>query len=302
MDASAIKAIAELAISAARANKLETAMPAIVIGGEVESLEHFENGRSRFRGCLKTSSIADFVAYVKYDHGVNKPPQAVIDVTRLSIEASLACVKRDNSIDKGMQPHAFIDATHLSATAYFNLGNHLRPGHADHLAQLKLERTAAFRALIGIDGMRLDQKALAEWVEEWAWQISITNENGETLPLPSAISAIRSVKVKASTESTTTVRNYAQSRTAMEVIEARATGAANLPSRLTFRFTPAFGLPEQSADLRISLIANPEEKPTFALRWIGREQVVEAIATDFKLVLFEEIGQSASLTIGTFTP
>lgn len=274
MDASLINAIGALALSANDANKLATPTPAIVLGNQVVSLENLQDGRSRFRGGLKTNSLADFVAYVKRDHG----------------------------IDKALQPQTYIDASNLSASAFFNLGNHQNPGHADHTAQLKLDQTAAYRALIAADGKRIDQKALAEWIEEWAKQIDVADENGEPLSLSLAIGAIRSVKVKATAESTTTVGNFAQSRTAMEDIEARASGLANLPARLTFRFTPALGLSDQSADLRISLIANPEEKPTFALRWIGREQVVEAIAQDFKRVLFDEVGDAALLTIGTFTP
>jgi uncharacterized protein YfdQ (DUF2303 family) len=273
MDASLINAIGALALSANDANKLATPTPAIVLGNTVVSLENLQDGRSRFRGGLKTNSLADFVAYVKRDHG----------------------------IDKALQPQTYIDASNLSASAFFNLGNHQNPGHADHTAQLKLEQTAAYRAVMAADGKRIDQKALAEWLEEWGAQLTVWGVD-EQIPVSFAINAIRSVTVKAVAESKTTVGNFSQARTAMEDIEAKASGLTSLPHRIEFRFTPALGLSEQSADLRLSLIANPEEKPTFALRWIGREQVVEAIAQDFKRVLFEEIGESALLTIGTFTP
>lgn len=274
MDAAAIDRIGALAIAAADSNKLGTPTPAIVLGDKVHTLEHLQDGRSRFRGTLKTNSLADFIGYVKRDHGRGPDDRA----------------------------SGFIDATALAATAFFNLGDHQSPGHADHLAQLKLDQTAAYRAVLSVDGKRVDQKSLAEWIEEWGTQIDVADDNGEPLSLSLAIGAIRSVKVKATAESTTTVGNFAQTRTAMEDIEARASGLANLPGRLKFRFTPALGLSEQTADLRLSLIANPEEKPTFALRWIGREQVQEAIAQDFKRALFEEIGEAAVLTIGTFTP
>lgn len=274
MDASAIKALGDLAIGQSLSNRIDFHTKAIVIGEKVVSLEHLEEGRSRFRGGLKTNSLADFVGYVKRDHG----------------------------IDKGMQPQAFIDSVNLSASAFFNLGDHLHPGHADHTAQLKLDQTAAFRSLIAHDGKRIDQKALAEWLEEWGNQVSVVDENDASIALPVAIAAIRSVTVKAISEAKTTVGNFSQARTAMEEIEAKASGLASLPQRVSFRFVPALGLLEQTADLRLSLIANPDEKPIFVLRWLGREQVIEAIAQDFKRVLFEDIGESALLTIGTFTP
>lgn len=273
MDASAIDRIGQLAVDAAHANKLPTPTPAIVIDGEVKSLEHLQEGRSRFRGKLSTPSLADFVAYVK----------------------------RRGESSNPFKPQGFIDALNLSATSYFNLGDPQQAGHADDLAVLKLDPTAAYKAVRGIDGKRLTQKGLAEFLEVWALQLTAFDEGDGVLSIRDASNAVRSVKVKTDREATSTVRNFGQTKSALEEIEAKAAGLLTLPARLRFRFVPALGLHEQTAELRISLIVG-DETPGFELTWPARQQVEEAVAQDFKAVLIEEIGDAAELVIGTFTP
>lgn len=273
MDATAIKEIGRLAIEAAEANKLDTPTPSIVVGGKVESLEHLHDGRSRFRGKLATPSLADFVGYVKRDHGLSA----------------------------NFKPAVFIDAAKLSANAFFNLGDHQDPGHADHAAVLALDPTAAYKAVRKIDGAKLGQKGLAEFIDEWQLQLTAFDEKGDVLSIRQAAGAVRSVKIKADRETSTTVRNFGATKSALEEIEAKAAGLDALPARLQFDFTPALGLPQRTADLRVTIVVDGDE-PLFAAKWFAREQVEEAIAQDFKRVLFEELGDAAHLTIGTFTP
>lgn len=271
IDASAIKALGDLAVAASNAAYLGTFTPALFHDGKLISIEHLQAGRARFRGKLTTASLADFVGYVR---------------TRAH---------------RATPAHGFIDADALKATCIFNVGDEASPGHADDLAILALKPTAAYSAVRGIDGQRLSQKALAEFMEDWLAYVTPASESGETLSLAAAVAAVRSVMVKHVNESTNTVRNFGATRSALEEIEAQATGEAKLPPILAFRFTPYLGLSEQVAELRIAIIAD-ETKPTFSVRWARRERVEESIAQDFKRLLIEEIGDAASLTIGTFTP
>lgn len=271
MDGTAIKAIGDLAVAAANAEYLGTPTPALFHDGKLISIEHLQAGRSRFRGKLVTASLADFVSYVRTRAHGSAPARG------------------------------FIDADSLNAVCYFNLGDESAPGHADDLAVLALLPTAAYSAAREIDGRKLHQKALAEWMEDWASQLTAVSETGEPIPLSAAIAAVRSVKVKQISESTNTVRNFGATRSALEEIEAQAVGATALPPALAFRFTPYLGLAEQTAELRIAFIAD-EDKPTFSIRWARREQIEESITQDFKRLLIEEVGDAASMTIGTFTP
>lgn len=272
MDSTAIKAIADLAIAATHAAHLGTPTPALIDNGKVISIEYLQAGRSRFRGRLVTASLPDFVGYVRA-HANNAASAA----------------------------HGFIDADALAATAIFNLGDEASPGHADDVAVLVLKPTAAYRAVQFIDGKRLGQKQFAEWLEDWSQHLTAFAGFGDVIPLVAAIAAVRSVKVKKTNEATSTVRNFGATRSALEDIEAQANGAAALPDALEFQCTPYLGLAEQSAELRISVITD-EDKPTFSIRWARREQAEESIAQDFKRLLTDEVGDSASMTIGTFTP
>lgn len=271
MDANAIQTIAELAVAANNSQYLGTPTPALFHGGKLTSIEHLQAGRSRFRGKLATASLPDFAEYT----------------------AGRAAA--------GPKPACFIDADNISARTYFNLGTDALPGHADDIAELKLIPTAAFAAICDLDGRRLAQRALAEFVEEWSQHILATTSDGEALPLSGAVVAIRNVKIKQHSESTSAVGNFGTSRSALDEIEARANGTIELPGALYFRVTPYAGLTEQIAELRLSIITS-EEKPVFAVRWARREQMREDIAQDFKHIVTGALNGTAGVIVGTFTP
>jgi uncharacterized protein YfdQ (DUF2303 family) len=271
MDANAINTIADLAVAANNGAHLGTPTPALFHAGKLTSIEHLQAGRARFRGRMTTSSLADFAGYI-------------------AARAAAA-----------LKPACFIDANATSAKCYFNLGTDELPGHADDIAELTLTPTAAFAAICALDGHRLAQRALAEFVEEWSQHISATTSDGEALPLSAAVVAIRNIQIKQRSESTSTVGNFNTSRSALDEIEARANGTIELPGALYFRVTPYAGLTEQIAELRLSIITS-EEKPVFAVRWNRREQMREDIAQDFKRVVTSAIGGTASVIVGTFTP
>ncbi|NMR14065.1 DUF2303 family protein, partial [Xylella fastidiosa] len=75
------------------------------------------------------------------------------------------------------------------------------------------------------------------------------------------------------------------------------------PIGFTFRTQPYLGLPERRFLLRLSVFTDEEkEKPLITLRLIQRQAQQEAIAQDFKSVLFRDLEGHATLTIGTFSP
>ena len=102
--------IAELAIGAAKANRLETHTPAVIVPSDhrIESTEHLQALRSRLRGQFKTGRIQEFIAY------------------------TIARAEQFNTYG----PTAFIDDQSMTCTALFNVGNATTPGHADDTATL----------------------------------------------------------------------------------------------------------------------------------------------------------------------
>ncbi|MGY8872179.1 MAG: DUF2303 family protein, partial [Pseudomonadales bacterium] len=103
----------------------------------VTDIENLLPLRSRFRGMMQTTSINANKAYVE------------------SRQEECSC---------------FIDQDNMSASTIFNLwdsGTGL-PGHCDDKAALTLQKTAAYKSLLNINEQTLSQKALAEWMEDWA--------------------------------------------------------------------------------------------------------------------------------------
>lgn len=117
------------------------------------------------------------------------------------------------------------------------------------------------------------------------------------IPVAKAIAAVRTITIKASSESETTVGETSASRSAMDQIEARS--KETLPVSLQFSTVPFEGLTEQVITLRLSVITSGSQ-PVLKLRWVGEEVQREDIAQEFKAALQSNIGEAAVLSLGSF--
>jgi uncharacterized protein YfdQ (DUF2303 family) len=255
---------------AATQRNLGTDTPSIMLPEHysVQSLEHLQADRARFRGALSTESLDDFCKYVA-----------------------------DRST-KENTTSAFIHAPTMSCKAFFNLGTEQAPGHGDHTASLILKPTAAYTALNAIAGEKLSQQALAEWIEDWNTHLVVLGKQGEEIAVAAAVQKIRTITIKATAERTNSENDFSANRSSMDSIE--AAHAEQQPKDLLFTFAPYEGLQERTFCLRLSIITG--DKPMLKPRWVQQEQQQEDIAQEFKKTLISEIGGLASITIGTFTP
>lgn len=262
----AIQLITDTALEAT-GKSLDTFTPTAVLpeGAKVLDLEKYQEGRSRFRGTYSTHSLADFSTYVT------------------------------DRAEPGAR--GFINQDEMSCVLLFNLGDTAAPGHADDRAVLKLKATAGYTAAQAIVVNRLAQKDLSDWIEDWHQYLTPVDEAGSAIPVARAIAAVRTITVKATSESETTVGDTSASRSAMDQIEARS--KETLPAALLFNVIPFEGLTEQQITLRISVITSGAV-PVLKLRWVGEEVQREAIAEEFKAVLEEKIGTAATLSLGSF--
>lgn len=261
---------AQALIAAAKPITIEDGSSLVVLPDSVslQSLERYQPMRDRFRGALKTQSLRDFSKYVE----------------------------RHNDTGMGETPGGFIDQDAMSATVIFNLGTPDEAGHGDDRATLALKPTAAYTAVQTIVGKTLSQQALAEWIEDWAPHITATAGN-ETLSNPAAISGIRKMTIKATSQRDSSVGDFSASRSAMDDIEAKS--QETLPTAFLFQLIPFEGLAGSVINLRLSVITG-EDKPVLKLRWVGEESQREDFAREFKAVLESEVGGFVPLTIGTF--
>ncbi len=262
----ALELIQETTIAAA-GRDLPALGPVVVVPQHfnVVDLERYQEGRNRFRGTYSTHSLVDFGAYV---------------VERAAPDA-----------------RGFIDQDAMSCTVLFNLGTPDQPGHADDRAVLRLKPSAAFAAVQAICGQNLVQKAMSDWIEDWHQHLTATDENGASMTIAKAIAAVRTITVKASSESDHAVTETRASRSAMDSIE--ASSKETLPAWLDFKVVPFEDLGEHTIRLRVSVITSGSQ-PQLKLRWLGEEAQREAIAKEFKEVLEARTCTAAKLTLGNF--
>ncbi|HEK0743870.1 TPA: DUF2303 family protein, partial [Proteus mirabilis] len=194
LDGNAISQIQNMAVASLSLEAIEKSLcPAIVLPNEfkVSSLENLQEGRFRFRGEMKTTSISDFVKY--------------------SIK---------NAIDEGVS--CFIDADEMSAKTIFNIGTIGEPGHADNTALVKLKQTAPFAALLKIDGVKYRQKQLAEWLEDWHDYLMAFDADGNVLDIKQAISAVRRITIESTRSAEHEDADFSAKRSVLENVEARS--------------------------------------------------------------------------------
>lgn len=276
MDHDALKLLIQTAIgdyNGKQARLDGTGVIALPDNFKLHDLEQYRDFRRRFRGALRTNSLSDFVQYT----------------ARQAEELS----------ENGNSVQVFIDADKLAATAIFDLGSLVEPEHAEHTATLALDATAPYAAMLKINGQRLDQRTMIDWLEDWAEYLTPYGADpGDQKPFSAAIGAIREVKITAKRETENTVGDFRQARSALDEVEASA--KQGLPGGFLFRTEPYTGLPEREFRLRLAVMSGDGEKPSLNLRVIRLDLEQQEIAKDFKEVLFRELDGKAVLTIGTF--
>ncbi|ENB3790361.1 DUF2303 family protein, partial [Salmonella enterica] len=173
LDSGTFKQVKDLVLSGYHLNDIHgLACPTALLpdGTSVESLERFSLERFRFRGAMTTTSIEDFVRYSKgYASATEKA-------------------------------RCFIDADHMTARSVFNIGTLDNPGHADNAASITLKQTAPFRALLQINGERLKQKQIAEWLEDWSDYLLAFDSDGNTMQISQAAQAVRRITIQQATQ------------------------------------------------------------------------------------------------------
>ncbi|NBN86020.1 YfdQ family protein [Proteus sp. G2300] len=271
LDGNAISQIQNMAVASLSLDAIEKSLcPAIVLPNDfkVSSLENLQEGRFRFRGEMKTTSISDFVKY--------------------SIK---------NAVEEGVS--CFIDADEMSAETIFNIGTIGEPGHADNTALVKLKQTAPFSALLKIDGVKYRQKELAEWLEDWRDYLMAFDAEGNVLDIKQAISAVRRITIESTRSAEHEDHDFSAKRSVLENVEARSKDV--MPTAFQFTCTPYDELKERSIKLRYSVLTGGDV-PTLVLRIVQLENLEEQIAQEFRDMLCNEFDESEIETfIGKFS-
>lgn len=231
---------------------------------KVHDLENIQSQRRRARGTMTTSVVADFANYANTNR------------------------------DDGAQ--VFVDKDRMTATAVLNLGTVDAPGHADNLAVVALERSAAFSALLAIaNGQPRKQTDVAEFLEDWA--PFVTCRNSDVIGTGQAAAAVRNITIEAAKKVTSSEQQLGTERSAFESVQ--ASSGDNLPTTIEFLCEPPyFGLSTRTFTLRLSVLA--ADKPAIVLRVVKLEEHQEGMAVEFAQLVREALDGEMPVAIGTY--
>lgn len=248
-------AIANAAQAIGEAISAEPGLVALPATYQMHDLERVLPLRRRPRGVMSTSSLVDFGAYVT----AHASPGATVFVKPIS----------------------------MAATAVLNLGSPEAPGHADDVAELCAESTAAYTALTKIaNGAPFGQRAVAEFLEDWAPNIACANDDGPINPAQ-AIAAVRRVTIEGMRRLETTTSALSESRSAFEQVTASSSGTP-FPTRIEFRCTPYHGLEERTFSIRVGVRAD-EKSPGITMRIVTPEQHAEEMAEELAAIVRSKV-------------
>ncbi|HBU2513802.1 TPA: YfdQ family protein [Klebsiella pneumoniae] len=270
LDSGTFQQVKELVLSGYHLNDIPgLACPTTILpdGTTIASLERFALERFRFRGAMDTTSIDDFVRY------------------------SVAYAQEEE------KARCFIDADNMLARSIFNIGTLDNPGHADNVASIKLKKTAPFRALLAINGDRLSQKQIAEWLEDWSDFLLAFDAEGQTMDISKAAQAVRRVTIQQTNQADHEDSDFAGRKSLMQSVEASSKDV--MPVAFEFKCIPYEGLGERRFSLRNSLLKSGE--PVFVLRIVQLEAQEEEMANEFRDLLIAQFDDKPVETfIGNF--
>lgn len=235
-------------------------------------LEKFLPSRTRYRGHVTTDSIDSFAAYSRSQNGGT----------------------------------VFIAEESMTAKAIFNLGTQVEPGHCDNSAQISLNKTAAFEALLANDGKRLSQKQLCLFLEDWANSIKVYKKSTEVegepeeVRLVEALAAIRNLTIENMNKAQSVEGNSSRAMSAMERIDI-STGDIEI-DHFIFTTQTYKSLSERSFKLQFTTLN--DDGVALSYRIMQLEELKEAIANEFKEKLEGAFKKSDAMTflLGSFDP
>lgn len=270
MDSKAIERIEQLA-AAAQTMHPDTEIPAAILpaGATVESLEHLLSTPLQMRMRYNTSRISDFCRY---------------------IAAEAAAEPQDAAV--------FIDPAGGAATGIMDYGTHQAPRWGKHRAQLLMQHTPEFEALLDASQQAHSQRSLIDWLEDWH-HIITPFRGDEDIALARAISAIRRIDIKQAKSATHETTDWSASRSSMEEIEAKgATDALPDGFRVTCQLYPQ--TLARTAHVRLSLLTS-DDSPRLRLRIVGLEQLRQDVADEIEELIATQLSAAGRADIRRYT-
>lgn len=234
---------------------------------KIVDTEQYQLGRNRVRGAFVTPMFADFKTYIAAAITTGKVP---VYVSRDDVKA--VAVLNDSEVGYDQ-------------------------GHCDHTATLQLEKTVVWKKLNDLNGQRLNQRAFATLLDDWASVFKATGEDGEVIDIKDALLAVRNMKVDSNNQVETQISNTRETRGTLAAVEAKAV-EGKLPTYFEVQDTAYIGLDVKKIKLRL-LVNTQDQSPALTLHIVKQELLIDEIAQEFKTKVAELLPDQQVL-IGTF--
>ena len=268
MDATAIQAISDLAVSAVSVNAVnDTDAVVIPKTATIESLEKFNEAPNHFRGSFTTSLIREFIAYINAHANTSSA--------------------------------VFIDPDAMHASCIIDQGKPESPQWGYHRATAKLKKTPEYDAVFQSNFRTLAQQDLIDFAEDWEAFIRFYDQNGEGIPFRQAINILRRVKLNATASTDQTIDNYAGSRSTLEQVEVRS-GADVLPAGFLFTVEPYQGFTVRELICQLRAVTD-EKTVKFKYRIKGLDNTIADIAHEFGQLIKAACNDTFPVHLGVMT-
>lgn len=226
---------------------LKANLLALPSGVKTVDLEEYQGLRNRYRFSFQTTLIKDFAVYC------------------------------DEFAELGTK--CFVNADGMNAKTFLDLGQKDSPLHQNHTALLTLKRTAAFKALMSINGQHLRQKEASNFIEDWADNLTVYASDDTAMSLHQAAKRLREITIEQVASRDSSVSDFGESQSAFEKVEAK--NQETIPASVNFICKPYHGLGDRAFTLRVSILTG-DSKPLIVFRIVKLEAQEEDMAEEFK--------------------
>jgi uncharacterized protein YfdQ (DUF2303 family) len=268
MDSSAIQKIIDLG---QERNRIDFgAIPAAIISqnSKVESLEHLLENPLHHKAKFITSVFDDFVGYCK--ENCNADQHSTI----------------------------YIDQKAMCARAIFDHGYADDPQWGHHNANLILDKTPEFAALLENNNKDLSQQDFVDILIDWQKFVKLGDEENADLAFKDAINRIRKLTVTSLSKAESEVGNFSANKSALESVEVSA-GSTKPPAALLWTVTPYEGFTSRTFAAEIRAVVKGD---SIKLRYriTQLESGINDIANEFRDRIKQALAEdSINIYLGT---
>ncbi len=195
----------------------------------------------------------------------------------------------------------FVGDSPLSATAYLDYGHKdYAMGKCEYRAICQAKKTPVFEMLRKNNRNRISHRSFIDLLMDWSPVLTAYNASNEVVRITDAITALRSIDIKATATANSEIQDMSESRSKFEQVTAK-TANSNTPVRFVVEDACYESLPLREIALRLAIDTQGGE-PEFKLIIDGLELLERERTQTFTGLVQSALGDDYEVLIGQFDP